>query len=255
MHAWLESFAGWALNRRPACSLSESDVVVCFGYLVSAVTDSLTWDLGGTGAHLFGAPRKGGVCMFEAAITDVKFKCTAVREEHNRPGHERIHLFGQICFLLGDEECGLTVLLSTRSTSDHPAPPGWFLVHCLAPFRRILWGCRFSSDILTDAYKYEIDVEQGVVVSHGPAASMEGALPMELPTVSWRGCRTSERNTAQSVVFCTGTQWARHSRAAPTAALYSEYWVNYRGDGGASCIGGTSLHEGVSAPFLFVRSE
>ena len=35
-----------------------------------------------------------------------------------------------------------------------------------------------------DACKYEIDVEAGVVVSHGPAAPMEGALAMELPTVS-----------------------------------------------------------------------
>lgn len=45
-------------------------------------------------------------------------------------------------------------------------------------------GCvRFSEDIMCDVYKYEIDVAAGVVVSHGPATAMEGALAMELPTV------------------------------------------------------------------------
>eukprot|EP00903_Cladosiphon_okamuranus_P015610 g14414.t1 len=45
---------------------------------------------------------------------------------------------------------------------------------------------RLSPDILTDPYKYEIDVEQGVVVSHGPAAPMQGALAMELPSMDTR---------------------------------------------------------------------
>ena len=53
---------------------------------------------------------------------------------------------------------------------------------------------RFSSDIFCDPYKYEIDVEAGVVVSHGPAAPMEGALPMELPTVSRVAIRCQYRN-------------------------------------------------------------
>lgn len=47
---------------------------------------------------------------------------------------------------------------------------------------------RFSSDILCDPYEYVIDVDAGKVVSHGPAAPVEGALPMELPTVSMRPC-------------------------------------------------------------------
>lgn len=53
------------------------------------------------------------------------------------------------------------------------------------PFRGRL---RFSEDVLCDAYKYEIDVEAGEVVSHGPAAPMQGALAMELPTVSLAPC-------------------------------------------------------------------
>lgn len=41
---------------------------------------------------------------------------------------------------------------------------------------------------MCDAYKYEIDVEAGEVVSHGLAAPAQGALAMELPTVSLPPC-------------------------------------------------------------------
>ncbi|CBN76892.1 carotenoid oxygenase [Ectocarpus siliculosus] len=51
---------------------------------------------------------------------------------------------------------------------------------------RNLMTTRFSEDVLCDAYKYEIDMEAGEVVSHGPAASMQGALAMELPTMDFR---------------------------------------------------------------------
>lgn len=37
---------------------------------------------------------------------------------------------------------------------------------------------------MCDLHKYVIDVEAGEVVSDGPAIPSEGALPMELPTVS-----------------------------------------------------------------------
>ncbi|CAM9157061.1 unnamed protein product [Scytosiphon promiscuus] len=51
---------------------------------------------------------------------------------------------------------------------------------------RDLMTRRFSGDILCDAYTYKIDVAQGRVVDHGPAAPMEGALPMELPAIDAR---------------------------------------------------------------------
>lgn len=44
--------------------------------------------------------------------------------------------------------------------------------------------CRFTSENFCDAFKYEVDVNTGAVLSHGPMAPMEGALPMELPAVS-----------------------------------------------------------------------
>lgn len=37
---------------------------------------------------------------------------------------------------------------------------------------------------MCDAYKDDIDVKSGEVISHGPAGPSKGALPMELPTVS-----------------------------------------------------------------------
>lgn len=84
---------------------------------------------------------------------------------------------------MGGGDCDLAVFLLTRFPSDPSARlvPGPFF----SPFRLILRCYRFSADITCDAYKYEIDVEQGVVVSHGPAAPTEGALGMELPTVSF----------------------------------------------------------------------
>ncbi|CAM9866859.1 unnamed protein product, partial [Hapterophycus canaliculatus] len=54
------------------------------------------------------------------------------------------------------------------------------------PETTLFWFVRFSDDIGCDAYKYEIDVDQGRVVTHGPAAPMEGALPMELATIDAR---------------------------------------------------------------------
>lgn len=60
---------------------------------------------------------------------------------------------------------------------------------------------RFSEDVLCDTYKYEIDVEAGEVVSHGPAASMQGALAMELPTVSLAPCEAATANQRLMPLF------------------------------------------------------
>ncbi|CAN0163261.1 unnamed protein product [Ascophyllum nodosum] len=92
--------------------------------------------------------------------------------------------------------------------------------------RRGALEIRFTDDNMCDTFKYEIDMKTGALLSHGPAAPVEGALPMEQPTIDPRyvtkrnryvytNAKLGDAGFSNSVQRCDlqangGTTWQTH---------------------------------------------